>query len=80
MQIITNMINVLYYGEGRHSGGYSISTYALTHGSPMSLIIDPDRWFRLNDEGRKTVLMNQLRIQFPEVTWIYVSPLEIRGC
>ncbi len=74
------MINVLYYGEGRHCGGYVTSTYALTQGKPMSLIIDPERWFRLDDEGRKAVFMNQLRIQYPEVTWTYVSQLEIRSC
>lgn len=74
------MINVLYYGEGRHIGGYFTTTYALTNGRPMSLIIEPDRWFRLNDEGRNAVLMTQLRILFPEVTWTYVSQLEIRNC
>ena len=74
------MINILYYGEGRHSGGYVISTYELTNGCPMSLIIDSERWFRLDNEGRKTVLLNQLRLQYPEVTWTYVSPLEIKKC
>ena len=68
---------VFYYAEGRGCHGVATST-GVNGGKHAYLIIDEERWYRADQQGKEAIMLNAARQAFPEINWEKASLIETR--